>query len=164
MKIKIVFCLSFVLLIASFATAQVPCTPNTIRSAPLFVNWPQYGFDAAHTGCNPYESILSPNTVGKLVPKWMYDLGSLGINSSPVVANGIVYFGSFDSNLYAVNAATGVLLWKYLTPSIIWHSPAVANGIVYVGSSVTDIPNFFALNARTGELLWSRQIGDVPAI
>ena len=162
MKIKIVFCLSFVLLIASFATAQVPCTPNTIRSTALFVNWPQLGYDAGHTGCNPYESILSPNTAGNLALKWEYDVGYTGVSSSPVVANGIAYFGSFDKNLYAVNATTGVLLWKYQMPNLIFHAPAVPNGLLYVGPLNFDSPNFFALKASTGDLVWSREVGDTP--
>src|SRR5207249_1284047 len=33
--------------------------------------------------------------------------------SSPVVANGVVYFGSGDGNLYALDSATGDLLWDF---------------------------------------------------
>ena len=37
--------------------------------------------------------------------------------SSPAVANGVVYIGSWDHNLYALKANTGALLWKYTTGS-----------------------------------------------
>ncbi|HYT45021.1 MAG TPA: PQQ-binding-like beta-propeller repeat protein, partial [Methylomirabilota bacterium] len=56
------------------------------------------------------------------------------ICSSTAVANGVVYVGSLDSNLYAFNATTGKQLWTAPTRGKIYSSPAVANGVVYVGS------------------------------
>ena len=79
------------------------------------------------------------------------------VNSSPAVANGVVYVGSDDNNVYALNASTGALLWSYTTGSTVVSSPAVANGVVYVGSSDD---NVYALNASTGALLWSYTTGD----
>ena len=67
--------------------------------------------------------------------------------SSPAVANGKVYFGSGDGNVYAVDAGTGVLQWKFATKDVVHASPAVANGVVYVGSWDG---NFYALDAETG--------------
>jgi hypothetical protein len=46
----------------------------------------------------------------------------------------VVYVGSADGNLYALNARTGARLWNYTTGSYIASSPTVANGVVYVGS------------------------------
>jgi glucose dehydrogenase len=50
------------------------------------------------------------------------------------VANGIVYVGSDDYNVYALNATTGSTIWTYGTLFYVDSSPAVANGVVYVGS------------------------------
>ena len=63
------------------------------------------------------------------------------------MANGVVYIGSFDHNVYALNASTGALLWSYATGDVVTSSPAVANGVVYVGSQDN---NLYALNASTG--------------
>jgi outer membrane protein assembly factor BamB len=50
----------------------------------------------------------------------------------------VVYVGSWDHNVYALNAKTGVRLWSYTTGNdyvfSVTSSPAVANGVVYVGS------------------------------
>jgi hypothetical protein len=47
----------------------------------------------------------------------------------------MVFIGSDDDNVYALNAVTGALVWKYQTGGMVDpSSPAVANGIVYVGS------------------------------
>jgi eukaryotic-like serine/threonine-protein kinase len=53
--------------------------------------------------------------------------------SSPAVVNGKVYFGSGDGNVYAVNAETGTVLWKFPTKDVVHASPAVANNMVYIG-------------------------------
>ncbi len=50
------------------------------------------------------------------------------------MANGVVYVGSLDGNLYAVDAATGEEQWRFATDAEVYSSPAVANGVVYVGS------------------------------
>jgi outer membrane protein assembly factor BamB len=54
--------------------------------------------------------------------------------SSPAVANGTVYVGSDDSNIYALNATTGKLTWSFTTGDEVISCPAVVNGVVYVGS------------------------------
>ena len=77
--------------------------------------------------------MLSSANVADLNEAWIYTTGG-GIYSSPAVANGVVYEGSGDKNLYALDALTGVKEWSYLTGSGIYPSPAVANGVVYVGS------------------------------
>jgi outer membrane protein assembly factor BamB len=52
------------------------------------------------------------------------------------VANGVVYVGSDNGNVYALNASTGSKLWSYTTGRSPYStsSPAVVNGAVYVGS------------------------------
>jgi len=73
------------------------------------------------------------------------------VDSSPAVANGVVYIGSRDNKVYALNARTGHKLWSYRTGDWVLSSPAVASGIVYVGSQDGKV---YALNARTGTKLW----------
>ena len=71
--------------------------------------------------------------------------------SAPAVASGVVYVGSWDHNVYAFNAKTGALLWKYQTGDVVRSSPAIADGVVFVGSYDN---NLYALNAYTGTLVW----------
>ena len=56
-------------------------------------------------------------------------------DSSPAVANGVVYVGNTNGGVYALNATTGGPLWNYTTGGAVQSSPAVANGVVYVGSN-----------------------------
>ena len=75
---------------------------------------------------------------------------------SVAVANGIVYIGSDDYTLYALNAATGAFIWSYTTGLYINGAPSVANGIVYVTSADYTL---YALNATTGAFIWSYNTG-----
>ena len=104
---------------------------------------------------NPYEKVLNVDNVGSLSLKWSYTTHR-NVTSSPAVANGVVYVGSWDGNVYALNASTGATLWSYATGGVVYSSPAVANGVVYVGSGDG---NVYALNASTGAKLWSYTTG-----
>jgi putative pyrroloquinoline-quinone-binding quinoprotein len=79
------------------------------KSFLVRTDWVQFHFGPDHTGLNPYENVLSPATVGGLTLLWSYQTGGL-VTSSPAVANGVVYVGSWDKNVYALNANTGDLL------------------------------------------------------
>ncbi len=54
--------------------------------------------------------------------------------SSPAVAEGVVYVGSFDGKVYALESASGAFMWSYPTGNMVVSSPAVAEGVLYVGS------------------------------
>ena len=105
----------------------------------VHTNWVQYGADAAHSGFNRLENVISTSNVGTLAPIWTFTTGSF-ITSSPAVANGVVYIGSFDSNVYALNARTGHKIWQFATGNAIEHStPAVYHGVVYIGSDDNNV-------------------------
>jgi outer membrane protein assembly factor BamB len=56
------------------------------------------------------------------------------VASSPSIVDDIAFVGSYDGNVYALNASNGNLVWSYKTDDIVVSSPAAANGVVYVGS------------------------------
>ncbi len=128
------------------------------KSFLVRTDWAQFHFEPQHRGLNPYENVLSPATVGNMDLHWSY-LTENSVFSSPAVANGVVYVGSNDYNLYALDAKTGALLWKYTTRYPVLASPAVANGLVYVGCE----DMLCALNAKTGALLWKYSTGIIDS-
>jgi len=81
--------------------------------------------------------------------------------SSPVIWRGTVYFGSGDGNVYAVNAASGALKWKFHTGDVVHASPAIALGKLYIGSWDS---YFYALDATRGKELWRFKTGEDPKI
>lgn len=80
----------------------------------------------------------------------------LVVSGRPAVANGMVYAGSEDAAVYALDARTGKRHWRYETGDAITLSgPAVADGAVYIGS--TD-HNLYALDAASGALRWKHRV------
>jgi outer membrane protein assembly factor BamB len=78
--------------------------------------------------------------------------------SSPVSSEGLVYAGSGDSYVYAINAENGQLIWKQKTGDIVHASPVVFNQKVMVGSFDG---YFYAFNYKTGEVQWKfKTVGD----
>ena len=158
-KIRTSCFLGLLLIMGSLSAAQQrlpsPSRPCPAPPAKAVIDWVEAGFVPCHTGFNPYEFVLSPSTVGNLNLRWKYTAGD-AIVSSPAVVNGVVYVGSFDRNVYALNATTGAILWTYTTGGEVWSSPAVVNGVVYIGSTDN---NVYALDARTGARLWQYPTG-----
>jgi glucose dehydrogenase len=103
---------------------------------------------------------------GKLL--WRYDTKGRALNpedfgfdrrsilSSPSVTDGVVYIGSRDAHLYAVDAAKGTLRWlrDYEKDNMTWanSSPAVRDGVVYTGTSYGGFVH--ALRTADGHELW----------
>jgi len=123
-------------------------TPALVKVLAAPTDWPMFHHDLLHTG---YSTSPAPTTNQTL---WSYKTG--GGVGSPAVVYGIVYVGSSDGNVYALNATTGALAWKYKTGGGVDSSPAASGGVVYVGS---EDDNVYALNATTGALMWNYKTG-----
>jgi eukaryotic-like serine/threonine-protein kinase len=77
--------------------------------------------------------------------------------SSPAVWNDSVYFGSGDTNVYALDAATGNLKWKFKTGDVVHASPAISGGALFIGSWDS---YFYSLDAITGKENWRFKTGE----
>jgi outer membrane protein assembly factor BamB len=77
--------------------------------------------------------------------------------SSPTIVQDTMYIGSGDGNVYALDAATGALRWKFHTGNVVHASPAVANGVLYIGSWDS---YFYALEAKSGQERWRFKTGE----
>jgi outer membrane protein assembly factor BamB len=155
-------------------------TGSFVESAPAVANGvvyvgsgigKLYAFSAAGTtGCSGTPKTCTPLWTAATTPG-----GS--IESSPVVANGVVYVGSDDDKLYAFSAAgttncsgtpkTCTPLWTGATGYVIeFSSPAVANGVVYIGSADGNLYAFSAAGTtncsgtpKTCKSLWTAAAG-----
>lgn len=92
---------------------------------------------------------MNASTGGKI---WNFTTGYEIGWSTPAVANGVIYIGSYDKVVYALNASTGSKLRGYATGDYLVSCPTVADGIVYIGS---DDDTVYALNASVGSKVWS---------
>jgi len=84
-------------------------------------------------------------------PMWTFQCED-EIRGSPGVDNGILFVGSYDNNLYALDVNDGKFLWKYPTEGGVVSRPAFAEGMVLFGSEDNRL---YALSSRTGKLNWT---------
>ena len=141
---------SFVL--ALLVGASLPIAPNTLAT-----DWPQFGMNNAHTGYNEAETILTRSAIKHkgLVEKWHYTTGG-PLFSSPAVVSGIVYIGSDDGSVYALDAGTGKKKWSCALGGAVKSTPCVSGGKVFIGSNNG---TFYALDAATGTNVWTFSAG-----
>ncbi len=139
--------------------ACVPTTTAVIYSNPVVDSGMVYigAYDGRVYAVNSTSRVAGYSFPEESAGEWVYPReDSIGyIVGSPVVAGGILYIGSADGNLYAIDTATGKLAWDmpvYESGDGIWATPLVDGGVVYIGSFDH---NLYALNATDGTMLWA---------
>ena len=152
------------------------CFPGTAALGQA-ADWPTYQHDYSRSGV-ARESLLAPFTAGWVQrsrhaprPAWrgeakwdgynkVYDMKSRQIFDyayHPVIADGLLYFGSSaDDKVYCLDAATGALRWTFFTEGPVRLAPTIAEGRVYVGS---DDGHAYCLDAKSGSLIWKTRPG-----
>lgn len=94
--------------------------------------------------------------------RWHYKSGGQ-IKGAMTLAGGRVYFGSYDTHVYALDVRTGKRVWRASSQPRVgrtgtfYANPAVAYGRVYLGA--TD-GKMYSYGARSGKLRWSNGTGD----
>lgn len=73
--------------------------------------WLNHGGDITNRRFAVGELKIGPKTVKNLKLKWSFFVGN-DISATPAIANGVVYFPSWNGYLYALNAFNGDLIWK----------------------------------------------------
>lgn len=100
---------------------------------------------------NAFRKIHSQVLGGSVEPVWAFQCGE-EIRGSPTYHNKTVYFGSYDKNLYSVNAEDGVLNWTYTSDGGIVSKPAILDDSLFVGS---EDYRLHAALLRTGRVNWT---------
>lgn len=113
-------------------------------------DWPIFRGDPALRG------VALGELAGPTQLLWTFKTGG-PVNSSAVVLDGRVFFGSGDSNVYAVDLIKGDKVWSFPAGDVVEAPPLALNGRVYVG---TASGVFHALDAKDGKPLWSYSTGD----
>ena len=125
-------------------------------------NWLAYGRTYEEQRFSPLTQINAGN-VSQLGLAWSKDMGTnRAQESTPIVVDGIMYFTSAWSRVYAVDPLTGETLWSYdpkvpgeygrrACCDVVNRGVAVYQGRVYLGSLDGRL---IALDALTGEEIW----------
>ncbi len=89
--------------------------------------------------------------------KWKFTTGG-SVASSPSVVNGVLYVGSNDNNVYAIDSSTGDFKWSKKTNDWVRSAPAVFENSVYAGSNDNLVYSF---QINNGDIRWTFKTGDV---
>ena len=113
---------------------------------------------------------INANNVKDLQVAWTHIPGhsTRGLQSMPLAADGVLYYTGSYSRTFALDGATGKLIWSFLpelddaTVSRQTHSPytrglALGEGKAFVGSVDGRL---FGLDAKTGKVLWETKLID----
>jgi outer membrane protein assembly factor BamB len=93
----------------------------------------------------------APGTLpGSLTVVWKFKTDDQ-IKSSPAIVDDLVFIGSSDANMYAIDLKNGHQVWAYKTSDAIEATPCVVEGSVYVGCSDGLL---YALDAKNGSFKW----------
>lgn len=132
-------------------------------------NWPQYHRSSNAWRFSPLTQI-NKDTVKRLKVAWIHQPGNIthGLQATPIVLDGVLYYISANNNVWAVDAATGKTLWHYepkLDPiskqsfyAAASRGVTVGRGKVFVG---TLDGRFIALDQKTGKEVWSTPLSDL---
>jgi outer membrane protein assembly factor BamB len=124
------------------------------ESSPLFANKLVIVGDWSH---NVYAFTAATGNL-----RWHYHAGGL-IKGAIALSGNRVYFGSYDTHVYALDARTGKEVWRASSQprlgrtGTFYANPAVAYGRVYIGA--TD-GKMYSYGATSGKLRWSNGTGD----
>ena len=116
---------------------------NNLRS-----DWPVFRGNAQATG------VAAGGLPTNLELLWTFSTTKGGFESTAAIVGGVVYIGSTDGNLYALDLATREKRWQFPTPLGFTASAAVRDGRVYIGDSDG---TFYCIDAASGRKLWSYQ-------
>lgn len=89
----------------------------------------------------------------KIKPLWVFKCED-EVRGSPFYDNGVIYIGSYDNNLYALDATKGEFHWKFPTEGAIVGRPIVYQDMVLIGSKDS---NLYCISTKTGKLLWNHK-------
>jgi alcohol dehydrogenase (cytochrome c) len=157
--------LAATMVLSSGATAQVPAS-RIAASSQEPASWLTYSGTYDGHRFSPLAEI-TPDNVARLRPAWVYQAQEAGLQTTPLVADGVMYVSETRSRVAALDLRTGRTLWRYEPPipktvKIIGFGPtnrgvALLDGRVYVG---TLDARLVALDAASGAVRWTVQVAD----
>ncbi len=127
-------------------------------------NWMTHGRTYSEQRFSPLRKINDQN-IAQLGLAWYYDLDMRrGQEATPIVVDGVMYFSTAWSKVFAINAATGAPIWSYdpkVPPAwavnaccdVVNRGVAVWEGKVFIG---TLDGRLVALDAATGKPVWEK--------
>jgi PQQ-dependent dehydrogenase (methanol/ethanol family) len=151
------------------AEADIPgglSPERLVNSSAEPQNWLTYWGDYQGRHYSPLTQI-TPANLSKLAARWTLQMpGESILESTPLVVDGIMYVSGPPGQVFALDAKSGLQIWKYERRQKVtnpYESNPFNRGVtvlrnrVFVGTLDAAV---VALDARTGRVLWETQVAD----
>ena len=147
----------------------VACAQDGGISGATQSDWPHHGGSQFAWRYSALDQINTAN-VKSLAAAWAFQTGDYGdsLQSTPIVIGGVMYISTSYAQVFALDAATGRLIWRYKYPLAgaeqsdgeafrINRGLAVSDGKVFLGT-----PDSFlvAIDQKTGSEVWKVAVDD----
>jgi PQQ-dependent dehydrogenase (methanol/ethanol family) len=156
-------------LVLGLAACLAPATAQDSGQRLPSRDFPVVGGDPGNQRYSLLDRVNRAN-VARLGGAWLLNLEDDqlrgAMQGTPVVVDGVMYIGSGSGSVFAVNASTGALVWKYESAfgGQINRGVVVAEGKVFTGQAGARLA---ALDQKTGTLLWETRVaprGGTPGV
>jgi outer membrane protein assembly factor BamB len=165
----------------AFLTGARAAAPAASVAHQAFINWPAYLHGPAHSSDNAAAQTISPATAATMTKAWTWEPAKAtmagqpwGLLASPTVVNGRIYIGADTGVFYALDEATGHVIWHHFLGFV----PTLTCGSLGIVATATVAPDpvtgaltvyvaggdgyLYALSAATGQTEW-RSVIAIPS-
>lgn len=128
-------------------------------------NWLTYWGDLRGTHYSGLKQI-TPANVASIKSVWTAQLGGTTVETTPIVVDGMMFVTGPLSNVTALDARTGQVIWKYTRrlPAVASHCTVMTNrGLAVLGDRVflaTLDMHLIAFDAKSGNIIWDVEQDD----
>ncbi|MEO8097031.1 MAG: PQQ-dependent dehydrogenase, methanol/ethanol family [Acidobacteriota bacterium] len=129
-------------------------------------NWLTFWGDYQGRHYSALKQVAAGNVKG-LQQKWAVQMtGNSTLESTPIVVDGIMYTSGMPGEVRALDARTGLQIWRYQRQQKVVNPNEInrfSRGVAVLGNRVylgTLDAALVALDARNGQLLWETQVAD----
>ncbi len=134
----------------------VGCGSIRLKNAPAIDtdSWQQYGGGMEHTNVAKHELLPPLDSI------WSYDASAGYSEYSVSVADGMVFLGTLQGEVFVLNIETGEKLGKYDFGLPVFGTPVIDSGMMYAATA-NNKTGLFAYDILNGKIKWKQNFGGV---
>lgn len=165
--------IGIILLASLTGRAQQPAAPAPVTPQELQdglkdpTKWLMFGGNYSAQRHSPL-NMITPKNVNTLTPQWLFQTElpapGRGFETTPIVADGVMYITATANNVYALDARTGRQIWRYrrVLPDLLRACCGLVNrGLAILGDRLylgTLDAHLVALDRKTGAVIFDVQV------
>ena len=167
--LKTASCAAALLLGLAGARADPISAGDLVGAQARSGEWLMYGRDYRNWRYSPLSEI-TPQNVARMHPIWAMSTGGQlgGLEATPLMHDGVLYFTADYARVFAVDARSGNILWRYEPTYETGFDAVLCCGPIHRGVALKDDrvyvarldAHLLALDRRDGKIVWDQKIDE----